>query len=224
MSSDVDPSSDPGTNDDPYALLGLNQGASFDEVQKARDKKLAEIGNDSRARAKVEASYDAVLMSSLKERQLGKASNEALSASRLEENQRTYLDGNPKNNSFFKNINLNNLFKAFPSFSLPDTNGIIIRIILGLITILLVIVSPEETIDLILSFSTIALFISQVRKGNSALSSLAWSILLLCIGLLLGGLISSASSGQPELTRLLSKEQLEALPAVLLIWSGSILL
>ena len=46
---------DSGTNsqsnsnsEDPYLILGINEGASFDAIQEARDKKLTEAGDDQR--------------------------------------------------------------------------------------------------------------------------------------------------------------------------------
>ena len=46
-------------SDDPYARLGLAPGASFDEVQAARSRCLAETDNDPQAKARVEAAYGA---------------------------------------------------------------------------------------------------------------------------------------------------------------------
>ena len=69
---------------DPYFILGINEGASFDAIQEARDKKLIEAGEDQITKAKIEAAYDSLLMVSLKSRQLGNASNEAITASKKE--------------------------------------------------------------------------------------------------------------------------------------------
>ena len=84
MASGINPTSNEGSQD-PYSTLGVDPAASFDEVQQAREKRLLEIGEDPLAKAKIEASYDALLMASLKERQLGKVSNDAVSASKREE-------------------------------------------------------------------------------------------------------------------------------------------
>ena len=84
MASGTD-SSSMSNSQDPYALLGIKPGASFEEIQKAKEKRLEEVGDDSQAKARIEASYDSLLMVSLKERQLGKASNAAVSASKKEE-------------------------------------------------------------------------------------------------------------------------------------------
>jgi len=83
---------DPGTNSqsnsnsqDPYLILGIKEGATFDAIQEARDKKLIDAGVDQITKAKIEAAYDSLLMLSLKSRQLGNASNEAINASKKEE-------------------------------------------------------------------------------------------------------------------------------------------
>ena len=39
-------------SEDPYLILGLNEGASFDAIQEARDKKLIEARDDQIAKAK----------------------------------------------------------------------------------------------------------------------------------------------------------------------------
>ena len=72
-------------SNDPYDRLGLKPGASFEAVQNAKVARLAELpADDMKARAQVEAAYDAVLMQSLKERQLGQLTGAAATASKQE--------------------------------------------------------------------------------------------------------------------------------------------
>ena len=72
-------------SNDPYERLGLKPGASFEAVQNAKVARLAELpADDMKARAQVEAAYDAVLMQSLKERQLGQLTGAAATASKQE--------------------------------------------------------------------------------------------------------------------------------------------
>jgi hypothetical protein len=68
----------------PYDLLGIAPQSTFEEVQAARQAKLDAIGDDPLARSRVEAAYDAVLMDRLKERQQGRVSSAARSASQKE--------------------------------------------------------------------------------------------------------------------------------------------
>ena len=98
---------EPGTNSqpnsnsqDPYLILGVNEGASFDAIQEARDKKLIEAGDEQITKAKIEAAYDSLLMVSLKSRQLGNASNEAINASKKENEAKKVGDIGPGSVSY----------------------------------------------------------------------------------------------------------------------------
>ena len=68
----------------PYEILGVTEGADFEDIQKARDKKVKEAGDDILAKAKIESSFDQLLMGSLKARQSGSISFEAQNASQKE--------------------------------------------------------------------------------------------------------------------------------------------
>ena len=61
-------------SDDPYARLGLSAGASFEQVQSAKQRCLSDADDDPQARARIEAAYDAVLMARLRDRQQGQLS------------------------------------------------------------------------------------------------------------------------------------------------------
>ena len=111
-----------------------------------------------------------------------------------------------------------------PTLALPEGYGLTIRLALGMLALLLALISPKESIQIILSLSTLGLFISQVKRGRRALPSLGWSVVLLSIGLIIGGIIIS---GFPESTipgSSISRDSLESLPAILLVWLGSLLL
>ena len=228
MASGNNPNSNQGSQD-PYSILGIAPEASFDEVQKARDNRLMEIGEDPLAKAKIEASYDALLMASLKERQLGKVSNDAVSASKREERNIQSIGANDgslltrlKGFDFSKKPDKDN--SLMPTLALPEGYGLTIRLALGMFALLLALISPKESIQIILSLSTLGLFISQVKRGRRALPSLGWSVVLLSIGLIFGGIIIS---GFPESTipgSTISRDSLESLPAILLVWLGSLLL
>lgn len=70
---------------DPYERLGVAPDASFDTVQEAKLARLQEAGEDPMVRSRIEAAYDAVLMDRLKERQQGRVSSAARSASQREQ-------------------------------------------------------------------------------------------------------------------------------------------
>ena len=133
---------DPGTNSqsnsnsqDPYLILGINEGASFDAIQEARDKKLIEAGDEQITKAKIEAAYDSLLMVSLKSRQLGNASNEAITASKKENEAKKVGDIGPSSLlTRLKNLNLPKYEASksnfLPSLELPSGQELNIRILL----------------------------------------------------------------------------------------------
>ncbi len=227
---------DPGTNSqsnsnskDPYLILGINEGASFDSIQKAKDKKLIEAGDNQITKAKIEAAYDLLLMVSLKSRQLGNASNEAINASKKENETKKVGDIGPGSLlTRLKNLNLPksnaSTSKFLPSLELPSGQGLNIRISLAILTFLLVLIVPSGSVELILSFSTLGLFISQSRRGRPFFSSILWCILLLIIGLLSGALLLGGAQSFIDNTGSLSSDKFEAIPAVFLLWLGVIFL
>ena len=76
-------------------------------------------------------------------------------------------------------------------------------------------------LDLLLALSTIGVFISQVKRGRGTLSSLGWTLVLLILGLVLGAVLSglAAQSAVPVVV-----EQWQALPALILLLAGALLL
>ncbi|WP_413390168.1 CPP1-like family protein [Prochlorococcus marinus] len=222
--------SQPNSNSqDPYLILGVNEGASFDAIQEARDKKLIEAGDEQITKAKIEAAYDSLLMVSLKSRQLGNASNEAINASKKENGSKKVGDmGAGSLLTRLKNLNLpKNEVSAsnfLPSLELPSGQELNIRVSFGILAFLLVLIVPSESVELILSFSTIGLFISQSRRGRPFFSSILWCILLLSIGLLSGALLLGGAQSFIDNAGSLSSDKFEAIPAVFLLWLGVIFL
>ena len=213
----------------PYLILGLNEGASFDAIQEARDKKLIQAGDDQITKAKIEAAYDSLLMVSLKSRQLGNASNEAINASRKEDVVKKIGETAPGSIlTRLKNLGLPKYESSgtsfVPSFELPSGQELNIRISLGILAFLLVLIVPPESVELILSISTIGLFISQTRRGRAFFPSILWCILLLSVGLLSGALLLDGAQSFIDNAGSLSSDKLEAIPAVFLIWLGVLFL
>ncbi len=227
---------DPGTNSqsnsdsqDAYVMLGVSEGTPFDVIQEARDKKLVEAGDDQITKAKIEAAYDSLLMVSLKSRQLGNASNEAINASKKENEAKKVGDaGSSSLLTRLQNLSFPQ-YEASPSnllprLELPTGQGLNIRISLGILAFLLVLIVPSESVELILSVSTIGLFVSQSRRGRPFFSSILWCIILLSVGLLSGSLLLGGAQTFIDNAGSLSSDKFEAIPAVFLLWLGVIFL
>ena len=120
----------------PYEILGVKEDASFEDIQRARDIKVEEAGEDLILKAKIESSFDQLLMGSLKARQSGNVSYEAVSASKKEKQINQFTNNNFPLLSKIKNLNnkSNNsnqysLLKITP----PSFDNLSIKISVGLL-------------------------------------------------------------------------------------------
>jgi len=212
----------------PFEVLGVDQGATFEDIQKARDEKIKEAGDDLLAKAKIETSYDQLLMGSLKARQSGSISFDAQNAS-LKENQNIKsinsqfpllskiknLTKNSTNSS--QKLNLSNI-------SSGSYDQLSSKLAIGLLFIIILFVSPDSYNSLLLSISTLILIYSQLRSGKKFLSSLGWSITFLSLGLIFGGLIETNTLIQEVSNSSISVEKIQSLPAIIILWLGIIFL
>jgi hypothetical protein len=220
-------SSDPASNSaaTPYERLGITPDASFDAVQQARNARLLEAGEDPLARSRVEAAYDAVLMDRLKERQQGKVSTAARTASAKEQQQATPpprlpLPSVPK-------VALPRV--SAPSFSTPTLSlldGQDRWLALGgsglLLALLLVLPTPPA--ELLLALATGLCVVCLQRRRRRFLAAVGWGFALLSLGLVLGGLVLSLSPAELPLGLPLDRLQVQTIPALLLLLLGSLLI
>jgi len=211
----------------PYEVLGVDEGASFEDIQKARDIKVKEAGEDLILKAKIESSFDKLLMGSLKARQSGNVSLAAESASQKEKQVNQLLNNNFPLLSKIKNFksNDNNSNKnTFPKISIPSFDNFLIKLSFGILFLILLLISPDSNNRLLLSISTIILTYIQIRSGKRFISSLGWSVTLLSIGLIFGGLFETNSFIQELSNNSLSIEKIQSIPAIIILWIGVICL
>ena len=212
----------------PFEILGVNEGASFEDIQRARDEKVKEAGDDLIAKAKIESSYDQLLMGSLKARQSGSISFEAQNAS-LKENQniKTINSQFPllsKIKNLTKNSANNSQKFSLSNISSGSNDQLSSKLAIGLLFIIILFVSPDSYNRLLLSISTLILIYSQLRSGKKFFGSLGWSIAFLSLGLIFGGLIETNSLIQEVSNSSISVEKIQSLPAILILWLGIIFL
>ena len=212
----------------PFEVLGVNQGASFEDIQRARDEKVKEAGDDLIAKAKIESSYDQLLMGSLKARQSGSISFEAQNAS-LKENQNIKIMNSQfpllsKIKNFTKNSSNNSQKFSLSNISSGSYDQLSSKLAIGLLFIIILFVSPDSYNRLLLSISTLILIYSQLRSGKKFFGSFGWSIAFLSLGLIFGGLIETNSLIQEVSNSSISVEKIQSLPAVIILWLGIIFL
>ena len=211
----------------PYEVLGVDEGASFEDIQKARDIKVKEAGEDLILKAKIESSFDKLLMGSLKARQSGNVSFAAESASQKEKQVNQILNNNFPLLSKIKKINNNDKKSnqnTFPTISISSFDNFLIKLSLGILFLILLLISPDSYNRLLLSISTIILTYIQIKSGKRFISSLGWSVTLLSIGLIFGGLFETNSFIQEVSNNSLSIEKIQSIPAIIMLWIGVICL
>ena len=211
----------------PYEILGVDEGADFEDIQKARDLKVKEAGEDLLLKAKVESSFDQLLMGSLKARQSGNVSFEAQNASKKEKQINKLINNDFPLLSKIKNLN-NNGNKSneysLPKITPPSFNNLSIKLSVGLLFLIILLISPDSYNRLLLSVSTLILTYIQIKSGKKFISSLGWSVTFLSIGLIFGGLFETNSFIQEISNNSLSIQKIQSLPAMIILWIGVIFL
>ena len=212
---------------DPYVRLGIPPDAPFDQVQEARAARLAEIGEDDPlARSRLEAAYDAVLMDRLKERQQGRVSTAARTASQREQvtppTERMSLPSLPRLAPLPLVRNA-----VRPSFSLPRFELAAGRefwfplVAIGVLLVLLLLPGTDPSLPLALG--GLATLVNLQRRHGRFLQAVVLTLVLLVAGLLVGAAVVALLG--PQLDDLpLARLQIESLPALLLLLLGALLI
>lgn len=216
----------------PYALLGVEADASFEQVQSAKQERLAEVADDPLARARIEAAYDAVLMGRLKERQQGKVSTAARSASvREQQTAATKTVGGPTLPALPKLPAFASLPAAarLPQVRLPALSPLqgreaAVALAGGAVLLGLLVLVPAASPELLLSLGTLATIAQLQRRNRRFWPAVGWAFGLLVLGLVLGGLLTGALSPVLPLGLPLTALQVQSLPALLLLILGALLI
>ena len=168
-------------------------------------------------------------MARLRDRQSGRVSSDAATASRIERQQGS-TESLPSSSGPAALLTRLRSFSlptpslsgsgVMPDFQLVEGQGFTVRCLAGAAALLLLLVAPL-TVELLLALSTIGVFISQVKRGRRPLGSLGWTLLLLIAGLSLGALLSMVMA---PMALPLSVEQWQALPALVVLLIGALFL
>jgi hypothetical protein len=212
---------------DPYERLGVAADASFDTVQEAKLARLDEAGDDPLVRSRIEAAYDAVLMDRLKERQQGRVSSAARSASQRE--QASPPPSRPALSALPSLPQLPPSRLPRPSFSLPQLQLATGRDLWfplaadGVLLLLLVLI-PGAAPELLTALATGVTLLNLQRRHGRFLAAVGWSFVLLCLGLVLGGLLAGGLGPALSQSLPVTTLQLQSIPAILLLLLGALLI
>ena len=224
-------SAPPPGGSSPYERLGIAPDASFDEVQAARRERLAALEGDGQAQAQVEAAYDAVLMERLRERQQGKVSSAAVTASKREELKPAAVrtPSRPSLPALPALPQISGAKLKRPSFTLPTlalAEGrerwfplVAIGLLLGLL-----LVGPAGSAEVLLALATGVTVVNLQRRQGRFLAAVGWSFALLILGLLLGGGLIQLLDPSLPLGLPIGAEQVQSLPALVVLLLGALLI
>lgn len=228
MNQGTEPSSTPGSgpgDDTSYGRLGLEPGASFDAVQAARANRLQEAGDDAMAKARIEAAYDAVLMERLKERQQGRVSTAAASASQREQSSKAPARSTPL--PVLPQVSLPKLpvpGLSAPSLALGQGRSLWVPVV-GFALLQLALLLPNGLpAEPLLAFATLLTSVCLLWRGRRLLGAIGLSFGLLTAGLVLGAVLVSLLDPHLPLGLPLSSLQIQSLPAMLLLALAALLI
>ena len=211
---------------DPYSLLGIAPESGFDDVQAARQAKLEAVGDDPMARSRVESAYDAILMDRLKERQQGRVSSAARSASQKEtppSPTRTALTQLPQLPSL-PLPRLGGGAKPGPplSFSLATGRERWFPLIAHGTLLVVMLALPGAAPDSLLTLGALATVVNLVRRNGRFFPAVGWTILLLAAGLGLSLALLSAVAFPAGPALLIQPAQLQGALALLVLLLGAL--
>jgi hypothetical protein len=224
----VPPRSSPGSGeaDDPYVRLGIPHDSLFDDVQAARQARLEQVGDDPIAASRVEAAYDAILMDRLKERQQGRVSSAARTASQREQATPPprpvlpALAGMPQ----LPVPRLSPSPPRMPTLAWAQGRDLWLPLIADGVLLVLMLLVPASTPELLLALATGVTLLNLQRRNGRFLAALGWSFGLLLTGLVLGAVVVGVLNAGLPFGLPLGASQVQGLPALLLLLLGALLI
>jgi hypothetical protein len=215
-----------GEADDPYVRLGIPHDSLFDDVQAARLARLQDVGDDPIAASRVEAAYDAILMDRLKERQQGRVSSAARTASQREQ---ATPPPRPVLPAFagMPQLPVTRLAPSpptLPTLARAQGRELWFPLIADGVLLVLMLLVPAATPELLLALATGVTLLNLQRRNGRFLAALGWSFGLLLAGLILGAVLVSVLNAGLPFGLPLAASQVQGLPALLLLLLGALLI
>jgi hypothetical protein len=212
---------------DPYQKLGVAHDASFDDVQQARQNRLNEVSDDPLERARIEAAYDAVLMDRLKERQQGRLSSAARTASQKEQTAaapRSLLPSLRSTPSFPLPKLASPAMAALPNLAMANGQERLFPLIAHGLLLVLLLALPQASGAMLLSLACLATVFNLLRRQVKFGRAIGWTFVLLLVGLLIGNLVLQLVPAAMLANMPLGPMQLLGAPVILVLLAGALLL
>ena len=197
----------------PYEQLGVSEDASFEEIQKAKQKLKNEYGNNPQLLESVEVAYDAIIMQRLRLRQEGKIKvpEQIRFPEKTVEKKKVAVISNPQNN-----LNVSSWFNNLiePTYGKELLINSIIFLILIVVSILN---NDSETLPLLLTIGVGTGFAVLYRKQKAFWRSVGITFIAFIVGIVSANIIFSLSMNA-GLSFSFSAEQFASLFTFCLLW------
>jgi hypothetical protein len=166
-------------------------------------------------------------MDRLKERQQGRVSSAARSASQRE--QASPPPSRPALSALPSLPQLPPSRIPRPSFSLPQLQlatgrDLWFPLAADGVLLLLLVLMPGAAPELLTALATGVTLLNLQRRNGRFLAAVGWSFALLCLGLVLGGLLAGGLGAAISQSLPVTTLQLQSIPAILLLLLGALLI
>jgi Protein CHAPERONE-LIKE PROTEIN OF POR1-like len=231
MTQGSDPTPEPlrpaAAPSDPYQKLGVAHDASFDDVQQARRNRLDEVSDDPIERARIEAAYDAVLMDRLKERQQGRLSSAARTASQREQTaaaERSVLPSLRSTPSFPLPKLASPSISVLPNLTMAQGQERLFPLAAHGLLLVLLLALPQASGAMLLALGCLATLFNLMRRQVKFGRAVGWTVILLLVGLLIGNTLLQLVPNAMLAQLPLGPGQLLGAPVLLVLLAGALLL
>lgn len=197
----------------PYEQLGVSEDASFEEIQKAKQKLKTQYESNPQLIENIEVAYDAIIMQRLRLRQEGKIKvpEQIRFPEKTVEKKKVAVVSNPQNNLNISSW-FNNLIEAtYGKELLINSLIFLVLIIVGIVN------SNSETLPLLLTIGVGTSFAVLYRKHRAFWRSVGITFIAFIIGIVSANIIFSLSISA-GLSFSFSAEQFASLFTFCLLW------
>jgi hypothetical protein len=201
------------TDQNYYDTLGLDETSSFEEIQAAKDRLIAECEGDRRRIDAIEAAYDAILMERLRLRQEGKL--KVPDRIRFAEEPPEKDTPEPRLPSLTRPGWLSNLLDT------PSRNDVLLPA--GIFAVLALLSIPSPSLALAIAVGATVYFLNrkEYRFWRSVLLTILGLTLGLTLGILLGQVLAPQLTTAVQLNVSALQQVIAAIVTTIVLWATS---
>ncbi len=193
-----------------YDTLGLDENSSFEEIQEAKERLVAECEDDRKQKEAIEAAYDAILMERLRLRQEGKI--KVPDRIRFAEETPEKPPAQSTNSDIVRPAWLENFLDT------PDRNDVLVPA--GIFGILAVVSLAGPSLALALGVGVAIYFLNrkEYRFWRSLLLTIVGLVVGLTVGILIGQALGPQAAAMSGGNAALVTQRVAAMVTMVILW------